>query len=105
VTSDHSIIGEVDPAVTVAAGVGNKVGVADPMLGPLADNGGPTMTHALLAGSPAIDAGPNPVPTFVGNEFDQRGVGFARIAFGVADAGAFELQAPTDEPIVPSFTG
>jgi len=107
VTSDHSIIGEVDPAVTVAAGVGNKVGVADPMLGPLADNGGPTMTHALLAGSPAIDAGPNPIPTFVGNEFDQRGAGFARIVFGVADAGAFEFQEPPtpEEPIAPSFTG
>jgi fibronectin-binding autotransporter adhesin len=32
--------------------------VADAMLGPLADNGGPTETHALLPGSPAIDAGP-----------------------------------------------
>ena len=30
--------------------------VADPMLGPLAANGGPTMTHKLLPGSPAIDA-------------------------------------------------
>jgi hypothetical protein len=30
---------------------------ADPMLGPLADNGGPTMTHALLPGSPAIGNG------------------------------------------------
>jgi hypothetical protein len=29
----------------------------DAMIGPLADNGGPTLTHALLAGSPAIDAG------------------------------------------------
>ena len=29
----------------------------DPLLGPLADNGGPTFTHALLPGSPAIDAG------------------------------------------------
>ncbi len=29
----------------------------DPLLGPLQDNGGPTLTHALLAGSPAIDAG------------------------------------------------
>ena len=28
-----------------------------PMLGPLQDNGGPTFTHALLPGSPAIDAG------------------------------------------------
>ena len=32
----------------------------DPLLGPLADNGGPTLTHALLAGSPAIDAGDRP---------------------------------------------
>jgi hypothetical protein len=31
--------------------------IADPKLAPLADNGGPGMTHALLAGSPAIDAG------------------------------------------------
>ncbi len=31
----------------------------DPMLGPLADNGGPTLTHALLSGSPAINAGDN----------------------------------------------
>lgn len=29
---------------------------ADPLLGPLQDNGGPTQTHALLTGSPAIDA-------------------------------------------------
>jgi hypothetical protein len=33
--------------------------IADPMLAPLADNGGPTKTHALLAGSPAINAGTN----------------------------------------------
>lgn len=41
---------------TFASGPGDLVGV-DPVLGPLADNGGPTMTHALLAGSPAINAG------------------------------------------------
>src|SRR5262249_34515774 len=35
---------------------GNVAGL-DPKLGPLASNGGPTMTHALLAGSPALDAG------------------------------------------------
>ncbi len=42
----------------------------DPLLGPLQDNGGPTFTHALLAGSPAIDAADpaNFPPT------DQRGV-------------------------------
>ena len=45
-----------------------------PMLGPLQDNGGPTLTHALLTGSSAIDAGKN----FSGSTTDQRGSGFAR---------------------------
>ncbi len=112
--AEYSVIGEVDPAVTIVNGGGNKLGVADPKLGPLADNGGPTMTHALLAGSPAIDAGPNPVPTFTGNQFDQRGTGFARIVGGLVDIGAFEVQpeppattttAGTDEPVAPAFTG
>jgi hypothetical protein len=63
----------------------------DPLLGPLADNGGPTQTHALLAGSPAIDAGdPNPVDP---PEWDQRGPGFPRIVNGRIDIGAFEVQA------------
>jgi hypothetical protein len=63
----------------------------DPLLGPLADNGGPTLTHALLPGSPAIDAGdPNPADP---PEWDQRGPGFPRIANGRIDIGAFEVQA------------
>ncbi len=37
--------------------VTGPVTMADPNLGPLQDNGGPTFTHALLPGSPAIDAG------------------------------------------------
>jgi hypothetical protein len=41
----------------------------DPMLGPLADNGGPTWTHLLSAGSPAVDAG-DPASFF---DTDQRG--------------------------------
>jgi hypothetical protein len=61
----------------------------DPMLEPLADNGGPTRTHALAAGSPAIDAGND----YFGDAFDQRGDGFARVANGRADIGAFEVQA------------
>jgi hypothetical protein len=44
------------------------IGGADPLLGPLADNGGPTFTHALLPGSPAIDQG-----TSGGLTTDQRG--------------------------------
>ena len=57
---------------------------ADPRLGPLSDNGGPTQTHALLSGSPAIDAGENNGAPGV----DQRGV---KRPQGVAvDIGAFE---------------
>ncbi len=41
----------------------------DPKLGPLQNNGGPTFTHALLRGSPAIDKGKN----FSGSATDQRG--------------------------------
>jgi hypothetical protein len=106
VNASHSVLGMIEPAVTLVDGGGTQVGVTDPKLGLLANNGGVTKTHALLAGSPAIDTGPNPVPVFDGNEFDQRGVGFARIAFGLADAGAFEVQEPpATEPVVPAFTG
>ncbi len=68
--------------------VGSLASPLDPLLGPLADNGGPTLTHALLAGSPAIDRGSNPA----GLTWDQRGAGFARVSGARADAGAFELQ-------------
>ncbi|HBU02459.1 MAG TPA: hypothetical protein DEB20_08005 [Acidimicrobiaceae bacterium] len=106
VNVSDSVLGVIQSAVTLIDGGGTQVGVTDPMLGLLANNGGVTKTHALLAGSPAINAGPDPVPVFDGNEFDQRGVGFARIVFGVADAGAFEVQEPpATEPIAPTFTG
>jgi predicted outer membrane repeat protein len=66
----------------------------DPRLGPLQNNGGPTQTMALLAGSPALNAGSNAlVPA--GVTTDQRGPGFARIAGPAVDIGAFEHQAPT----------
>jgi hypothetical protein len=61
----------------------------DPLLGPLQNNGGPTFTHALLFGSPAIDAGDNTDAP----ELDQRGPGFPRIVNGIIDIGAFEFQA------------
>ena len=64
-------------------------GVIDPLLAPLADNGGPTLTHALLEGSPAIDAGD---PSFTPPpDYDQRGVGFPRVLGDAIDMGAFEL--------------
>jgi hypothetical protein len=65
----------------------------NPMLGPLQNNGGPTKTHALLAHSPAINAGNphfNPYlfspPVF----YDQRGPCFPRVVNGRIDIGAFE---------------
>jgi hypothetical protein len=63
----------------------------DPLLGPLRDNGGPTFTHELLSGSPAIGAGdPNFTPP---PYYDQRDSGYDRVANGRIDIGAFEVQA------------
>ena len=59
---------------------------ADPRLAALADNGGPTMTHALSADSPAIDNGNNQA----GLDFDQRGKGHPRVKGLQADIGAYE---------------
>jgi len=68
----------------------------DPLLAPLADNGGPTFTHALLAGSPAIDAGNN----IAALDTDQRGAGYARVVGPAADIGAFEVQ---NKPVPPTL--
>ncbi len=106
ITATNSLIGEVDSRITVNGT--NNVSSTNPMLGALADNGGTTKTMALLTGSPAIDAGPNPVATFTGNQFDQRGTGYARVVGGLVDIGAFEIQPPSEpatDPIAPSFTG
>ncbi|MCB1766429.1 MAG: DUF4214 domain-containing protein [Candidatus Competibacteraceae bacterium] len=59
-------------------------------IGDLLDNGGPTPTHALAAGSPAINAGDNTlIPADVTT--DQRGAGFPRIVGGTVDIGAVEF--------------
>ncbi len=66
----------------------------NPLLGPLANNGGPTETHALQPGSPAIDAGDNagcPID-------DQRGV--ARPYNSICDIGAYEYTG-----VIPTTTG
>jgi hypothetical protein len=74
---------------------GDQINTA-PMLGPLQDNGGSTLTHALLPGSPAIDAG--------GPEFDQRGPNFKRVVNNRIDIGAFELQPTTHSGPTPTPT-
>ena len=93
-----------------ADGNGNLIGSAtnpiDPLLGPLALNGGPTQTHALLPGSPAIDAGNSPLAT------DQRGASrgvdlvSAPNAPGsnFADIGSFERQVSEPIGVLPVVT-
>ena len=87
-----------DDAGGFLTGPGDQL-FTNPMLGPLQDNGGPTFTHALLPGSPAIDAGdPNFTPPPL---FDQRGSGFDRVVKGRIDKGSFEVQSggkPTPTP-------
>ncbi|CAN5302122.1 hypothetical protein BH09ACT5_BH09ACT5_11200 [soil metagenome] len=85
----YSLVGEPEAATLPAlgSGAGNLVGVSA-KLGPLADNGGSTLTHLPLPGSPAIDAG-NPAVTGA-PATDQRGS--TRIVRTI-DIGAVEVQA------------
>jgi CSLREA domain-containing protein len=100
-SQDFNLLKDVSTASISGVTTHNIIGV-DPKLGPLFNNGGPTLTHGLLLGSPAIDAGSNanlevdevdmdgdgnitePVP------FDQRGTGFPRVLNGTVDMGAVE---------------
>ena len=79
--------------------IGTPGAPIDPLLGPLADNGGPTLTHALQPGSPAINRGDPAAPPR-----DQRG--YSRL--GVPDVGAFEFNGipptPTPTPTPPAPT-
>ena len=93
----HNLIGINDSSI--ADGVngdlaGSTASPVNPLLGPLANNGGQTFTHALLPGSPAIDAGDSALvtaPPFTGPAFvDQTGNPRIR---GVVDIGAIETTA------------
>jgi hypothetical protein len=108
-TAQYSLIGDNSDTGLAGAPVGspdahgNLIGTSalpiNPMLGPLADNGGPTKTRALLSDSPARDAGDpadhagmSGVPLY-----DQRGAPFSRVFDSGSgapriDMGAFELQ-------------
>lgn len=101
-TANNSLIGTLDPPTQIP--VGSNIIDPNPQLAALADNGcatpaGPpgatqcAATHALLPGSPAIDAG-----AAAGETSDQRGTGFPRVAGAAADIGAVEAQ--TSPPVV-----
>jgi sugar lactone lactonase YvrE len=101
VTSSRGIYGH-NNLIMVSKGqvVPSDTITADPKLLPLADNGGPTLTHALSADSPAIDAGNNTA----GLAYDQRGAPFARVYGAKADIGAYEAQTHA-VAIDSTFTG
>lgn len=80
-----NLIGNTTGMTITGISTGNLLNT-NPLLDPnLVNNGGPTLTHALLSGSPAINAGDNTNASLT----DQRG--FARIVGGTIDIGAFEF--------------
>ncbi len=90
-----NLIGNNTGATITPAQASDKIGTSaapiDPLLGPLQNNGGPTSTCALLAGSPAIEAGDDSVlNTPLSLTTDQRGAGFTRRSGSHVDIGAFE---------------
>jgi hypothetical protein len=91
-SAGHNLIQDPEGCSITGAVTGNVLGV-DPQLGSLQDNGGATLTHALLPGSPAIDAGTNDACPAT----DQRGVTRPQDGNGdttaICDIGAYERAA------------
>ena len=97
VDGDHSLVMSADSNMTLPLGTLT----INPRLLPLANNGGPTATHALAACSPAIDTGVmNPWRDL---DFDQRGAPFVRTYGSAVDMGAFELQPDVDRIFYDGF--
>jgi hypothetical protein len=81
----HNLVGDANCGVPAPAA--SDLILANAGLGPLADNGGPTLTHALQPGSSALDA----ADASLCPATDQRGG--ARPAGAGCDIGAFEAGA------------
>jgi hypothetical protein len=87
----HNLIGVTNGSTGFSGGadrVGSIAAALNPTIGPLANNGGPTPTMALLPGSPAIDA----ADTAAAPVIDQRGA--PRPVGPAADIGAYEYGWP-----------
>ena len=95
----HNLVGDLG-GCNYTPGPGDITGIVDAKLGPLQDNGGPTFTHALKPGSPAIDAGDDSAAP----NTDQRGV--ARPQGPASDIGAFERipEQPPEVDFLPNAT-
>ncbi len=96
VTGSYNLIGTGGSGGLVNGQHGNQVGVANPGLATLADNGGPTETIALMAGSLALDNGSDSISGVTVPTIDQRGAlrGPSGLNAGPApDVGAFEASS------------
>ncbi|MUH01297.1 DUF4347 domain-containing protein, partial [Scytonema sp. UIC 10036] len=84
----NNLIGSTSGIISGTLGTGSDIVASDPKLAPLADNGGTTETHALLIGSPAINAGSNTQSNPNFPTIDQRGS--TRTIGEIVDIGAVE---------------
>ncbi|HKY62209.1 MAG TPA: choice-of-anchor Q domain-containing protein [bacterium] len=117
ISNGYNLVGDIEACNGFTA-TGDQTGVADAGIGPLQNNGGPTETHALLEGSPAIDRandvegcqGPI-VQDFINTggtinlavlDEDQRAflrpVAVLDPALAICDIGAYEFQVPVPTP-------
>jgi hypothetical protein len=101
----HNVIGVQSDATGFVGSDQLGVTATDLNLGPLQNNGGPTLTDALQTPSAALNMGDNNLVTtalFGATPTDQRGTGFPRIANNTVDVGAFELLVPAITKMTPS---
>jgi hypothetical protein len=105
----YNLIGQTNGCTGFISGVnadlaGTTANPLDPQLGPLANNGGPTLTMALLHGSPALDAGDN---ALLGPPYrlttDQRG--FPRNTGAHVDIGALQFEPIATPPVLMTVPG
>ncbi|HKP05055.1 MAG TPA: right-handed parallel beta-helix repeat-containing protein [Chthoniobacterales bacterium] len=94
----YVLVGNTSGMTLTGFTTGNQFNV-DPILGPLQDNGGPTRTHALLSGSPAIDKGYSGGSVVTDQRGFTRPVGMPGVSGGDgSDLGAFEVQGTAGTP-------
>ncbi|MBK8022876.1 MAG: hypothetical protein IPK19_15955 [Chloroflexi bacterium] len=96
----------IDSGTTCGFGAGSFSNT-NPLLGALANNGGPTLTHLPANTSPAVNAGNNALALDQNGAAlttDQRGSGFPRINSGTVDIGAVEVILPTSNTLQATLT-
>ncbi len=92
ITDEGYNLEDTSPSTCGFSSANNDIVGSDPMLGPLADNGGPTRTMALAPGSPAIDVIPSTNTLCSASSNDQRGAARPDSGESACDIGAYEYQ-------------